>query len=319
MMINPSYFNEILFSPPMQVPTATNQFFEWFFYGLGGIGGWLVFLLLGAAGVIWVFYDSQKRQLRATGWRIGVLLLVLLVLPTILYRFTVTPVHYGIHQILTLYGDQCPSDVINRTFPEVAFTDCGQLLRSLPPLTPYGEYVFYLGILGGLLAGVLAVGYYITFQGMVGCPQGHVYEEELGECPYCAAEQRVQPMPSYAAPPPVIAQPPSSSRSSPPMKPSKPTLQFAWLMDLTNNRRYDVCEGITQIGRSADNDIYLTDQSVSRRHVQIRETQGHCTLSDLGSKSGTLLNGQKLRNPRVLQNGDEIMLGDTVLKFVSSR
>ena len=103
-----------------------------------------------------------------------------------------------------------------------------------------------------------------------------------------------------------------------PVKPSRPALQYAWLVDMTNNRRYDLYEDTTRIGRSGESDIMLTDQAVSRLHAQIRESHGHFTLTDLDSSSGTLLNGKKLRSPLVLQNGDEITVGDTVLHFVSS-
>jgi FHA domain len=314
-------------SPLPQVPTGTNQFFDWFFYGLQGLGGWLLFLLLALGATIWLLYDSQKRHLPATGWRLGVILLSLLLLPTILYRFTVTDLHFRIYQVLQLYEENCPIDVITQNFPEVNFTDCNELRRSLPPLTPFGEYVFYLGLLGGVLSPVLAVGYYITFQGMSGCQRGHVYETALekvpGQCPQCAAEDAARQRPPevirVSTPQPVLSAAGPFTQAPPiPQKPSRPALQYAWLVDMTNNRRYDLHENTTRIGRSGECDIMLTDQAVSRLHAQIRESSGHFTLSDLDSSSGTLLNGKKLRSPLVLQNGDEITVGDTVLRFVSS-
>ena len=312
-------------APQMQGMTGTNAFFEWYFYGLNGLGGWLFFLLLGAAAVVWLFYDSQNRHLPATGWRLGVVLLALLVLPTIIYRFTVTPVHFGIYQLLELYPEDCPTDVITQNFPEVNFLDCEQLRRSLPPLTPFGEYVFYLGLLGGILAPVLAVGYYITYQGMVGCPRGHPpYEKALekipGQCPQCAAED-ARRQPQVIVQPPVVVSTPQREPAPPPPPPGhgKPAVSYAWLVDEAHNRRYDLYEGVTRIGRGNENEIMLTDPAVSRNHAQIREAHGHFTLSDMSSRTGTLLNGKKLSQPFVLQSGDEIVLGDSVLRFVSSR
>jgi pSer/pThr/pTyr-binding forkhead associated (FHA) protein len=47
----------------------------------------------------------------------------------------------------------------------------------------------------------------------------------------------------------------------------------------------------------------------------IREDQGHFTLQDRGSLDGTYLNGEKIRGAVTLQDGDEIGLGNTVLRF----
>ena len=129
--------------------SATNAFFIWFFTGLKGLGGWLIFLFLAFAAVIWIFYDSSKRNLPVLGWRLGASLLALLLLPVIIYRF---------------------SSVETRL-----------------SLDPFIEAIFYLGLLGGILPAVLAIGYYVTYKGLLGCKNGHVYEAVLGQCPECAA------------------------------------------------------------------------------------------------------------------------------------
>lgn len=304
--------------------SGTYRFFFWYFYGLGGVGGWLIFLLLALAALLWLNYDSQKRRLPATGWKLAVVVLSLLLLPTILYRFTVTAVHTELYRIIRTLGPLCDVAALIRQFPGFAANTCQALLASLPPLTPYGEYVFYLGLLGGVLAPIVAAGYYITFQGQIGCYKGHVYDAMLSRCPYCAAEEPPR-MPSYIPSPAQAyagggAAPgaPSTARPHVP-KPEKPKVSNAWLVDLSNGHRHDLCQGNTRIGRSPENDIILGDQSVSRLHAQIREMKGICTLSDLNSKSGTLLNGKPVRHPQVLENGDKITLGDTVLQFVSAQ
>jgi hypothetical protein len=310
---------DIFAAPATQEPAGTLGFFEWYFYGLSGLGGWLIFLLLGLVALIWLMYNSGSRRLPATGWRIGVVVLTFLILPTIIYRFTVTTTHFDIYNILKVYEEEeCPEDVLRQMFPDVSFTDCVELSRRLPPLTPFGEYVFYLGLLGGILAPVLAVGYWVTFQGLVGCPQGHVYEQQLGECPDCNRLRRAsipQPLPPayQGAAPQTAATPPPR-----PVISRKPKVSDAWLLDISNNRRYDLCQGITTVGRADDNDIVVKDPAMSRRHAQIREAHGHFTLSDVGAKTGIRLNDRKLRNPQVMQNGDMITLGDTVLKFITS-
>lgn len=308
---------------------ATNTFFEWYYFGLGGIGGWLIFLILALAAVVWVFYDSQTRRFSAIGWRIGVIVMATAVLPTIMYRFTVTAVDYQLHQLLELYqfdeDGECPAEVIQRDYPEISFENCDQLKRNMPPMTPFGELILSLGVLGGILAPGLAIGYYITYQGAVGCIHGHIYDSSLVACPECAAGEAdfslgaggladpehpvVSPFPEAEPGLPVTISPP---------RPAKPKVHYAWLVDITNERRYDLCQGSTRIGRDRQSDIVLTDPAVSRPHAQIREVHGHFSISDLGSSSGTLLNGKKLRHSQILQNGDVITIGDTELKFVTS-
>ena len=287
----------------LQVPTGTNQFFEWYFYGLGGIGGWVIFLLLALAATIFVFYDSQNRQVKATGWRLGVLLLTTMLLPTMLYRFTVTPLHLGVYQILEAFGEDCPRDIIVQQYPELTeFTDCDQLRRSLPPMTPYGEFVFYLGILGGILAPVLAAGYYISAQ-----TEGEEYEEtEIWDVDYVDEDGYVDDAPVGGG---------EQRRKK---RRRKPKIPNAFLLDLDNDIRYDLFEGGTVIGRGRDSDVLLTDPAVSRRHALIKDYYGNFKITDQGSAYGTYLNRKKVRGERVLQNGDVITVGDTDLEFISS-
>jgi ribosome-associated protein YbcJ (S4-like RNA binding protein) len=317
---------KILIPLPQEIQ-GTVAFFEWFFYGLDGIGGWLIFFLFAFSSMVWLYYDSQKRNLPAIGWKMGVILLSLLLFPTILYRFTVTPVDYGIYGLLEAYTPNCPLDLIVQSFPGTQANSCDVIRNSLPPLTPYGEYIFYLGILGGVLAPVLAVGYYITFQGLVGCSRGHVYDASFPSCPECEAENRSsrgkEPINiDFPTTPPGLSneEKPNldGSETRTPIKPSKPKIKHAWLIDMGDGRKYEICKGVTRIGRIADSDIFLTDPSISRRHCKIREDNGYCLVSDDGSKSGTIYNGRRLREEKVLYDGDIITIGDTSLKFVSA-
>ena len=262
--------------------TATNAFFTWFYYGLSGLGGWFLFLLLALIGMIWLLYDSSNRRLPALGWRLGVILTTALIVPAIIYRFTVDPLNPALTS----------------------------------PLVPFSEPIFYLGILGGILPIVLAVGYFVTYQGMVGCPQGHVYEAALGQCPYDAPPP-VPMMPP--APPDRMVHPPVEPVSAP--RPiSKKRHVHAWLVT-SNGKDYQLCEHETTIGRSQQNDIYLTgDPTVGRQHATIVEQNGHFRLHDLGSKSYTRINGHIVRGPEMLQQDDEIQFGDnTVVHFVTAR
>ena len=71
----------------------------------------------------------------------------------------------------------------------------------------------------------------------------------------------------------------------------------------------------TTIGRSRQNDIVLDDQAVSRVHAIVtRDKKGTYRLSDQDSVNGTYLNEQRI-SEHVLEDGDFIQIGLTVLTF----
>ena len=69
------------------------------------------------------------------------------------------------------------------------------------------------------------------------------------------------------------------------------------------------------IGRTPGVDLQLSDQSVSRRHVELIQGDKGVMLRDLGSGNGTKVNGEKIAE-KVLEHGDEIHIGKTKMKFV---
>ena len=71
------------------------------------------------------------------------------------------------------------------------------------------------------------------------------------------------------------------------------------------------------IGRAASVDLQLLDETVSRRHAQIRFAQGRWYIQDLVSTSGTFVNGQPVQASE-LRPGDAIAIGDTVFGFFVS-
>ena len=68
------------------------------------------------------------------------------------------------------------------------------------------------------------------------------------------------------------------------------------------------------IGRLSENAIVIDNLSVSRRHAVITADPEGYTLTDQGSKNGTLLNGAPVTSAR-LSNGDTIMIGKYELLF----
>ncbi|MCY7375916.1 MAG: GGDEF domain-containing protein [Pyrinomonadaceae bacterium] len=74
------------------------------------------------------------------------------------------------------------------------------------------------------------------------------------------------------------------------------------------------------LGRAASADVRLNDSKVSRRHACIKTIENPETgtpeyeITDLNSRSGTLVNGQKIKR-EILQNGDKISVGEYLLRF----
>ena len=73
----------------------------------------------------------------------------------------------------------------------------------------------------------------------------------------------------------------------------------------------------TQIGRSPDNDIVITQERVSRRHAVVIVDGAVVTLKDLASQNGVLVNGRKVLS-HDLVNGDEIMIGECKIRYFAT-
>lgn len=83
-----------------------------------------------------------------------------------------------------------------------------------------------------------------------------------------------------------------------------------------NRSRVPVDRERLSIGRSRESDVFLPDQWLSRHHAEIRRSGQGFSLRDLGSKNGTLLNGNPLSSEQVLRHGDVITLGEHTLTFL---
>jgi DNA-binding NtrC family response regulator len=76
--------------------------------------------------------------------------------------------------------------------------------------------------------------------------------------------------------------------------------------------------GSVSVGRDADSDLQLADASVSRRHARIDMRGDHATVTDLGSRNGTWINGERLSDePRRVARGDEIRLGSVRIALLA--
>jgi serine phosphatase RsbU (regulator of sigma subunit) len=94
-----------------------------------------------------------------------------------------------------------------------------------------------------------------------------------------------------------------------------PTLQI--MNGPWTGRLYKLDREVTVIGRNPDCDIVLAPKSVSRKHAAIVRKSGGFELKDMGSTRGTFVNGQRLAQPILLQDGNTLQIGELLLCYNS--
>lgn len=95
--------------------------------------------------------------------------------------------------------------------------------------------------------------------------------------------------------------------------PVEPSPVKRWV--IFEQRLIPLMEGVNVIGRAPDAAIQIDAPALSRYHARIRVTREETLVEDLGSKNGTLLNGNRIAVPTPLRDGDEVRLGAIVLIF----
>lgn len=82
---------------------------------------------------------------------------------------------------------------------------------------------------------------------------------------------------------------------------------------INQNQEFELRDDVTTIGRAEDNNIVVPERIVSRKHARIQQKDNEFVFYDT-SLNGIRVNGEKI-NQRVLKDGDEIVIGSTVLRF----
>ena len=77
----------------------------------------------------------------------------------------------------------------------------------------------------------------------------------------------------------------------------------------------DVHRGVTLIGRSPDCQVTIEDPLVSRQHARIVIDEGGAVVEDLKSRNGVKVNGQPVRGPTRIKDGDRLRIGTQELVF----
>jgi pSer/pThr/pTyr-binding forkhead associated (FHA) protein len=69
------------------------------------------------------------------------------------------------------------------------------------------------------------------------------------------------------------------------------------------------------VGRAAGCQVTIDDSYASQLHARVYARDGTWYVEDLGSTNGTYLNRRKVTGPMVLQRGDKLQIGNTVLEM----
>lgn len=73
---------------------------------------------------------------------------------------------------------------------------------------------------------------------------------------------------------------------------------------------------VITVGRNFDNDIHISDSTVSGRHARIILNPDYRYIEDMGSTNGTFVNGHRITR-HTLSSGDQIMIGQHLMVFNS--
>lgn len=83
-------------------------------------------------------------------------------------------------------------------------------------------------------------------------------------------------------------------------------------------RRVELVADEVSIGRSEQSGLWINSDLVSRHHATVvRVDEGHA-LRDEGSTNGTFVNDKRVSGSEALNDGDQIRIGRTVIKYTRS-
>lgn len=79
-----------------------------------------------------------------------------------------------------------------------------------------------------------------------------------------------------------------------------------------STQSFTLPSAVSVLGRRQECDLCIPLSVVSRRHCELNMDQGQLKIRDLGSKNGTIVNGQRIEEAR-LNPGDKIKIGSLTL------
>jgi len=100
---------------------------------------------------------------------------------------------------------------------------------------------------------------------------------------------------------------------------SDPSTQNAKIYVLSGDDKgceFELDQDRVVVGRQNDCQIYLKNDTLSRQHAEISQTPEGYVIRDLDSHNGIVVNGHTVKET-ILHNGDQIMFGRVMVKFVN--
>jgi hypothetical protein len=83
---------------------------------------------------------------------------------------------------------------------------------------------------------------------------------------------------------------------------------------IDGGKHFPLDRSVINLGRRIDNQIILEDPHVSRTHAQIRAKQGSFVIFDVGSTTGTSVNGRRI-SEQILKAGDVITIANVRMVY----
>lgn len=92
--------------------------------------------------------------------------------------------------------------------------------------------------------------------------------------------------------------------------------KLAQLVNEKDGSVIDIDRWETSIGKSKSNDIVLPQEEISRFHAVIAKKQKEWVITDTFSKTGVLVNDEKVDGQAVIEDGDILTISTIPLKFL---
>ena len=123
------------------------------------------------------------------------------------------------------------------------------------------------------------------------------------------------PAPAPLASQPLVPAPRPAAAAKPPRGRGPAKLRIVAPVT-RSGETYAIADEVT-VGRGGGCGIVLADDSfVSNVHARVFRRDGAVYVEDLGSRNGTLLNGEPLAQATPLRRGDQVQFGQTVAEAV---